>query len=119
MSPDRADVAAHLKQIREIHAELVRSRGEYDFQAPALVSHADAYASDPTRLRRYATTAVNARIMQFLAVTFMKTYHFLDAYLYGIDRKNPFAALSAARSQLEVYAVTWETIEVVRKNSGG
>ena len=40
--------------------------------------------------------------MQFLAITFMKTYHFLDAYLYGVDKRNPFAALSAARSQLEV-----------------
>ena len=118
-TPDRADIGAHLQQIRDLHAELARSRAEYDFQAPALVSHADAYASDPTRLRRYATTTVNARIMQLLAVTFMKTYHFLDAYLYGVDRRNPFAALSAARSQLEVYAVTWDTVEAVRRNAGG
>jgi len=115
----RIDVAAQLHKIRELHTELAQSRAEYDFQASALVSHADAYASDPPRLRRYATTTVNARIMQFLAVTFMKTYHFLDAYLYGIDRKNPFAALSAARSPLEIYAVTWDTVEAVRKNAGG
>lgn len=119
MTPDRTDVAAQLHKIRELHGELARSRAEYDFQAPTLVSHADDYASDPPRLRRYATTTVNARIMQFLAVTFMKTYHFLDAYLYGIDRKNPFAALSAARSQLEIYAVTWDTVEAVRRNAGG
>jgi hypothetical protein len=55
--------------------------------------------------------------MQFLAVTFMKTYHFLDAYLYGVDKRNPFAALGAARSQLEVYAVTWDTVEAVRRNA--
>jgi hypothetical protein len=119
VTPTRTDVAAQLHKIRALHTELARSRAEYDFQAPALVSHADAYATDPSRLQRYATTTVNARIMQFLAVTFMKTYHFLDAYLYGIDRKNPFAALSAARSQLEIYAVTWDTVEAVRRYAGG
>jgi hypothetical protein len=115
----RSDVAAQLHRIRTLHTELAQSRTEYDLQAPALVSHADTYASDLPRLRRYATTTVNARIMQLLAVTFMKTYHFLDAYLYGIDKRNPFAALGAARSQLEIYAVTWDTVEAVRRNSGG
>lgn len=88
MTPDRPDIAVHLHKIRELHAELARSRAEYDFQAPALASHAEVYASDPPRLRRYAITTINARIMQFLAVTFMKTYHFLDAYLYGVDKRN-------------------------------
>jgi hypothetical protein len=63
--------AAHVNRIRELHEELTRSRAEYDFLAPALVSHADVYANDPIRLLRYATTAVNARIMQLLAISFM------------------------------------------------
>lgn len=84
MTPDRQDIADQLQKIRELHAELGRSRAEYDFQAPTLVSHAETYASDPPRLQRYAVTTVNARIMHFLAVTFRKTYHFLDACLYGI-----------------------------------
>jgi hypothetical protein len=41
-----------------------------------------------------------------------------ESYLYGIDRKNSFVALSAARSQLEIYPVTWDTVEAVRRNAG-
>jgi hypothetical protein len=57
-------------------------------------------------------------MMQLMSVTFMKTHHFIDCYLHGVDQHNPFASLLAARCQMEVFAVTWDVKGVLESNRG-
>src|SRR5262249_49040785 len=70
------------------------------------------------QLRRYAASVVNMRIMQLLATTMMKTYFFLDMWLQGIQTKNPYPLMMAARSQLEAFAVVWDTVDTIQRNAG-
>ena len=57
-----------LNEIKLLYLALASSRQEYDFQPPALVSHANQYATQPERLRRYAKQVINGRIMMFFGV---------------------------------------------------
>jgi len=112
------NLKAHLGEIKDVHRFLTRSRTEYDFQLPTLVSHAPDYAHDLARLRRYAREVVNGRIMQLLAVTFMKSWFLVDLYLMGLERRNPYSLFLATRTQMEIFAVTWDTAETIRQNAG-
>lgn len=112
------DVERSVLEIRELLAKLTASRAEYDFMPPAMVSHAKDYAADLSRLKRYARLVIQARVLQLLSTTFMKTWFLLDLFVNGLERANPFAPLFAARSQMELFAVVFETINTVRTNSG-
>ena len=77
----------HLNEIKLLFAELAAGRQEYDFQPPAMVSHAEQYAAQPERLRAYAKQVVCGRIMIFLAFSRMNTQALLQTYLLGVDSK--------------------------------
>lgn len=107
-----------INSIRQLFAELSAGRQEYDFQPAALVSHAEDYAKQRERLRRYARQVVSSRILVFLSSTRMTTQALLQTYLHGIETKNAFPLLLSARSQLELYSVVADTIRTIRDNSG-
>jgi hypothetical protein len=48
---------------------------------------------------------VYVRIIQFLALSFMKTWLFIDEYLTGLSNDNPYALIFTARAQMEAFAV--------------
>lgn len=104
--------------IRALFAELAAGRQDYDFQPPALVSHAKDHAKQPDRLRRYARQVIGARIMIFLCSTRMTTQALVQTYLLGVESKIPFPLLLAARSQLELYSVVADTIRIIKENAG-
>jgi hypothetical protein len=108
----------HLNEIKSLFAELAAGRQEYDFQPPAMVSHAEQYAAQPERLRTYAKQVVCGRIMIFLAFSRMNTQALLQTYLLGVDSNNPFPLLLAARSQLELFSVVADTTRMIKENSG-
>lgn len=114
----RPDIEIHLTAIRDLATRLKSSRTEYEFKMPALVSHAQDYANDPPRLKRYAGQVIGARAMQFLGTNLMKTHFFTEMYLNGIAQKNPYPVLMAARSQIEVAAVVWDIVQVLKENAG-
>ena len=101
-----------------LHARYASSQAVYDFQLASPLSHAEAYGDDNSALRRYAATAVNARIAQLLSAAFMKMFHFIDGYLEAARRENPFVMLMCARGALEAYAVYSDTVGIVRENAG-
>jgi hypothetical protein len=109
---------ASLNVIKSLYDELASGRQEYDFLPPALVSHADHYASQPERLRTYARQVISARIMILLVSSRMNTQALLNTYLLGVASSNPFPMVLAARSQLELYAVVADTTAVIDKNAG-
>lgn len=108
----------HVDEIRGLFAKLASARQDYDFQPPALVSHAKDYAGDALRLRKYAKQVICGRIMILVAFSRMNTQRLLETYLLGVDAKNPFPMLLAARSQLELLAVVADTARIIRENSG-
>jgi hypothetical protein len=105
--------------LRTLLSELETGPQEYDFQPPALVSHVEAYKNDIPRLRKYATQVIGARIMLLLASTRLTTQALLQTFFLGVDNKNPFPMLLAARSQLELLSVVADTLRTIRDNSGG
>ena len=112
---------SHIKAVEEIEnlfAELSKSRKDYDFQPPALASHAHAYADQPERLHLYARQVISGRIMILFASSRMNTQILLHSYLLGKDAINPFSILLAARSQLELLSVVADTARVIRENAG-
>jgi hypothetical protein len=108
----------YLDHIKSLSAELASGRQEYDFQPPVLVSHAEHYAGQPDRLRHYAKQVISARIMIFLVSSRMTTQALLNTYLLGVDAKNPFPMLLAARSQLELLSLVADTTRIIKDNSG-
>ena len=48
----------------------------------------------------------------------MNTQVLLQTYLLGVEAKNSFSMLLAARPQLELYSVVADTTGIVQKNSG-
>jgi hypothetical protein len=68
----------HLDEIRLLFEDLEASRQEYDFQPPALASHAEHYANQPDRLRYYAKQVISGRIMMLFASTRMSTQTLLS-----------------------------------------
>ena len=82
----RPDIEIHLAAIRDLAARLKSSRTEYEFKMPALVSHAQDYAEDLPRLKRYAGQVIGAPAMQFLGTNLMKTHFFTEMYLNGIEQ---------------------------------
>jgi hypothetical protein len=107
-----------LQVIRGGYTDLLAGRQEYDFLPPALVSHAQDYADQPERLRRYSRQVVSGRIMILLCSTRMTTQALLQTYLLGVDNKLPFPLLLSARSQLELYSVVADTIRILKDNAG-
>jgi hypothetical protein len=71
-------------ELRTLLATLSSERQDYDFQLPALVSHANNYAGDDGRLRRYAKQVVCGRIMILFAFSRMNTQRLLQTYLAGV-----------------------------------
>jgi len=118
MSADNADKEALISSLRKTYQKLNASPAEYDFMQPAMISHAKDYANDMARLKKYAGSVINARIMQMLSSTFMKTWFSLDQYSYGVEKGNPYALLQSTRFQMECFALVYSTIAVVRANSG-
>jgi hypothetical protein len=114
----RPDIEIHLAAIRDLGTRLKSSREEYEFKMPALVSHAQDYASDRPRLKRYAGQVIGARAMQFYGTNLMKTHFFIEMYLNGIEQRNPYSVLMAARSQIEVAAVVWDIVRIFKENAG-
>lgn len=107
-----------LNDIKLLFSTLASSRQDYDFQPPALVSHVDQYAAQPERLRRYAKQVISGRIMIFLVFSRMNTQVLLQSYLLGVEARNPFSLLLAARSQLELFFVVADTLNMIRDNAG-
>ena len=108
----------HIDEIKSLFAELASGPQEYDFQPPAMVSHAEQYAAQPERLRHYAKQVVCGRIMIFLAFSRMNTQALLHTYLLGVEARNPFPILLAARSQLELLSVVADTKRTIQGHSG-
>lgn len=107
-----------LHEIKLLFSELASGRQDYDFLPPALVSHVEQYASQPERLRKYARQVISGRIMIFLVSSRMNTQVLLQSYILGVEARNPFSVLLAARSQLELLFVVADTINVIRQNAG-
>ena len=103
-----------LRAIRSLLEKLTSGRQEYDFQPPALASHAANYANQPARLRRYAEQVINGRIMILLASSTVNTQVLLRTYLLGVDTKNPFPMLFAGRCQLELFALVADTTLIIK-----
>jgi hypothetical protein len=108
----------YIGELRTLLAELASQRQYYDFPVTAFVSHAKDYAGDDGRLCRYAKQVICGRIMILLASSRMNTQRLLQTYLAGVDERNPFPMLLAARSQLELLAVVADTARIIRENSG-
>ena len=56
--------------------------------------------------------------MIFLVSSRMNTQVLLQSYLLGVEAKNPFSLLLAARSQLELFFVVADTTNIIRANEG-
>lgn len=108
----------HLRDIRTLFANLSSGRQEYDYSPPAMVSHVEDYADQPDHLRKYARQVISGRIMILLVSSRMTTQALLHAYLLGVEAKNPFPMLLAARSQLELLSVVADTMRIIKENSG-
>jgi hypothetical protein len=115
-SPEELD--AYLNEIRELCAYVDNLPPERAFTLPAFVSHAKEYSPNVERLRKYAGSIVNTRIIQFLGLSFMKTSFFLNLYLDGLEKRNPFALFLGTRCQMEVFAVIFDTMAIIEKNAG-
>ena len=113
-----SDVDQHLIEVQSLLVKLTSEPQKYDFQPPTLVSHANDYADQPDKLRKYAKQVISARIMIFLISTRFSTQALLQTYLLGIDAKNPFPMVLATRSQLELFSVVADTVRIIRDNSG-
>ncbi len=111
-------MANPIEEIRLLHSALAAGRQDYDFLPPALASHAEQYANEPQRLARYAKQVISARIMIFLVSSRTSTQSLLHSYLLGVEAKNPFSLLLAARSQLELFFVVADTVNIIRENAG-
>jgi hypothetical protein len=112
------DTMTLLASIRGTLARIKKLPPDYDFQMPALISHADDYSKNLARLRRYAGQVVGARIMQFGYMTLYKTYYFLDMFLRGHGDRNIYEMVFAARALIEVYGVTADVHSTIGKNAG-
>ena len=73
-----------LNEIKLLFSDLAASRQEFDFLPPALVSHANQYATQPERLRKYARQVISARIMIFLVSSRINTQVRRRAGLYDV-----------------------------------
>ncbi len=109
---------AHLLAIERVHRELAARDEAWEFMPPTPISHVREYASDRKRLWRYADKIIGARIEQFRESSYLKTWFFLDLYLYGRASGNPFALPFAARAQLETYAYVHDTVCIIQQNAG-
>lgn len=85
---------------------------------PPFGSNVPDLASDPTRLRSYAEKVINGRIVLLLLLSYTKTWFFLDIYLDGLTKKNPFALVFSTRAQIEVLALVSDALSIVRHNAG-
>ncbi|WP_435608258.1 hypothetical protein [Pseudomonas knackmussii] len=91
---------------------------EYDAPMPVMVSHATDYAKDEQKLRNYAQQVIAARLLQLTIITSYKVNHILRMYLDGFSSRNFYSMLFAARSMIEVFALTFDLFDQVRQNSG-
>lgn len=107
-----------IDSIRILFKTLLSGRQEFDFQPASLVSHADDYADNPTRLRNYARQVICARIMTLLASTRMTTQVLLQTFILGVEAKSPFALLLPSRAQLELYSVVADVARIIKENTG-
>src|SRR5262249_37506729 len=114
-TPTQADA---LNKIKLLFSALASGRQDFDFQPPALASHAEQYAADPARLQKYAKQVISGRIMILLAASRMNTQALLQGYLLGIEAKNAFSLVLAARAQLELFFVAADTANIIRENAG-
>jgi hypothetical protein len=73
-----------LNEIKLLFSDLAASRQEFDFLPPALVSHANQYATQPERLQKYAKQVISARIMIFLVSSRINTQVRRRAGLYDV-----------------------------------
>jgi hypothetical protein len=113
-----ANIEAEVASIRALADYVSQSREEYEFMPPSLASHVTDYEQDRQRLRRYAGQAIGARVAQFLGTNLMKTHFFLQTYLSGVDSRNPYTSLMAARAQIETLAVVWDVVRILKENGG-
>jgi hypothetical protein len=112
------DSKSDLTSLEILRERYGSSRVVYDFQLASPLSHAEQYRDDSAALRRYAETAINARIAQLLSAAFMKMFHFVNGYLEALRQENPFVMTMCARGALEAYSVYSDTVRVVRDNAG-
>lgn len=112
------DTAELMLSIKNTFQRIDSLPPNYDFQLPALVSHASDYSSDLPRLRRYAEQTISARIMQFGHITLYKTHYFIEMFLRGFSDENIYSMVFSARALVEVYAVTRDVFATISENAG-
>lgn len=66
------------------------------------------------RLEEYSKTVIPQRLIQFTVFSMDKTYHFMDGYLTGIEKGNPFALFGMTRCQIELLAAAYAPISIIR-----
>jgi hypothetical protein len=107
-----------LRQLRVVHQSLARLTPGLVTHLPTLISHADAYRNAPVRLKRYASTAIVVRIVQYVETTLMNSYNLVGMYLDGIHSGNPISLYAAARGLLEVLATATGVKRAIVAKSG-
>ncbi|GEM_PF-6453730 len=112
------ETSAFLEELGALHRQLAALPQDYDFDSPALLSHVLHFAAQPQRLRDYARTAIPARIAILHHSWTMTTQSLIDAFLTGMEHRNPHSILLAARAQLELYALVTTVIRVIKSNAG-
>jgi hypothetical protein len=112
------DNDAALAEIRWIHSYLEQHPGRIEFMLPSFASHVVDHAEDLARLRTYAESVTSMRLMLLLGLSFAKTWFFLEMFLEGLTTRNPFSLFFSTRAQIELLAVAFDTLTIVRRNSG-
>jgi hypothetical protein len=105
-------------EILRLHEDLKGQPSSKDFSLPTFISHVDAYKNNPVKLKHYAGQVINARLLIQIGLSLTKTFCFLDQYQYGTTNANPYAMISAARSQIELAAIVWDLTAIIRSNAG-
>lgn len=113
-----SDVPPVLERLRALHRELSVASIEFAQKSPALLSHVNYYANDLDKLRRYAGDVVARRMRMLGVAQLLKTRFFVDMYLTGFERANPYSLFMACRAQIESHAIAWDAFRVVQENAG-